>query len=389
MKAGTYNVAAKDIEKNFEDRTGSEVDILAFPFTVLEQKNQTDLVTQTGQYDAISNSSWDVAFFEHLLPLDEYIQADNFEEGYVKGLFEPGPTNFYNGKPVGVMYSADAYGIFVRTDLFESAGVSPDWETWDDFLQVTEDVAGKLPSNVAPIAFAFGAPEQVPGIFGGAYEGTYLTSEPKWQVEAEPAIRALEITQEVARLGPENALGLSIDEANAMFLEGDAAVLIGWPSFIRGALNDPKQSKLGDRWALTRFPGPGFPWLSNWNWSISKYSSAADASWDWITAYTNPENAKKWMFKYGIGSPFESTYTDPKLLDKYANDLPQQKENLARSLPAPLTFEAFDAQFRILGDMLTGELSPAATVREWHREWSDMPIPEALVQMADAMGFVA
>src|SRR5437763_14669363 len=76
MKSGTYDVAAQSILKQFKAKSGVKVNVLAFPFAVLEQKNQTDLVTSTGQYDVLSNSSWDIAFFNYLRPLDDYLKKD-------------------------------------------------------------------------------------------------------------------------------------------------------------------------------------------------------------------------------------------------------------------------------------------------------------------------
>jgi hypothetical protein len=149
----------------------------------------------------------------------------------------------------------DAYGVFYRRDLFKKAGVTANWKTWPQLLATAKKLEGKLPAGVAPVAFAFGAPEQVPAIFVGAYKGNYLNDKGKWEVEPGPATKALELTQEILKLGPKGALGLSIDEANAQFLQGNAAILIGWPSFVRAALNDPKQSKLGKNWALAYFPG--------------------------------------------------------------------------------------------------------------------------------------
>jgi multiple sugar transport system substrate-binding protein len=387
MKSGTYDVAAHSIRKQFQTKTGLKVNVLAFPFAVLEQKNQTDLVTQTGQYDVLSNSSWDIAFFQHLRPLDDYLKKDpGFAKDYIPGLFKDGPADFYEGKPVGVPYAMDAYGVFYRTELFKKAGVSANWRTWPQLVAAAKKLQGKLPQGVAPIAFAFGAPEQVPAIFVGAYKGNYLNSKGKWEVERGPAVNALKLTQEVMKLGPKNALGLSIDEANAEFLQGRAAILIGWPSFVRAALGDPKQSKLGKNWALAYFPGPGFPWISNWNLSISKFSKNPDAAWQWIKAYVNPANAKAWMVKYGIGSPFKSTYSDKALVKAHANDFPMQAKNLSRSLPVPWTFQAFDTAYRIEGDMLTGKLSPNGVVDAWAKAWAKLPVPKALIDTATANG---
>jgi ABC-type glycerol-3-phosphate transport system substrate-binding protein len=388
MKSGTYDVAAQSILSAFQSKSGVKVNVLAFPFAVLEQKNQTDLVTQTGQYDVLSNSSWDIAFFNYLRPLDDYLKKDpSFAKDYVPGLFKDGPADFYQGKPVGVPYAMDAYGVFYRTDLFKKAGVTANWQTWPQLLATAKKLQNQLPAGVAPISFAFGAPEQVPAIFVGAYKGNYLNSTGKWEVERGPAVGALELTQEILKLGPKNALGLSIDEANAEFLQGKAAILIGWPSFVRAALNDPKQSKIGKNWALAYFPGPGFVWISNWNLSISKLSKNPDAAWEWIKAYVNPQNGKEWMVKYGIGSPFKSTYSDTALVKAHANDFPMQKRNLARSRPVPWTFQAFDTAYRVQGDMLTGKLSPNEVVDQWKKAWGKLPVPKALIDTAVAEGF--
>src|SRR4051812_48312408 len=270
---------------------------------------------------------------------------------------------------------------------FRHPHVTANWKTWPQLLATAKKLEGKLPAGVAPVAFAFGAPEQVPAIFVGAYKGNYLNDKGKWEVEPGPATKALELTQEILKLGPKGALGLSIDEANAQFLQGNAAILIGWPSFVRAALNDPKQSKLGKNWALAYFPGPGFPWISNWNLSISKLSKNSDQAWDWIKAYVNPKNGKEWMVKYGIGSPFKSTYTDRQLLSAHANDFPMQRANLSRSKPVPWTFQAFDAAYRVEGDMLTGKLTPDKVVSQWKQVWSKLPVPKALVDTAVAEGF--
>jgi len=388
MKSGTYDVAAQSILKNFKSKSGIKVNVLAFPFAVLEQKNQTDLVTSTGQYDVLSNSSWDIAFFNYLRPLDDYLKKDpGFTKDYVPGIFKDGPTDFYQGKPVGVPYAMDAYGVFYRTDLFKKAGVTANWKTWPQLLATAKKLQGKLPAGVAPVAFAFGAPEQVPAIFVGAYKGYYLNDKGKWEVQAGPATKALELTQEILKLGPKNALGLSIDEANAQFLHGNAAILIGWPSFVRAALNDPKQSKLGKNWALGYFPGPGFPWISNWNLSISKLSKNPDQAWELIKAYVNPKNGKEGMVKYGIGSPFKSTYNDRQLLSAHSNDFPMQRANLGRSKPVPWTFQAFDTAYRIEGDMLTGKSTPAKVVSQWKQAWGKIPVPKALIDTAVAEGF--
>lgn len=385
MKAGTYDAAAQSIKSSFEKSSGVKVNVFAFPFAVLEQKNQTDLATQTGDYDVLSTSAWDVAMYRYLQPTGNRMAQTGLNKEIIPALQKSGPTPYFNGKPVGVPYAVDAYGVMYRTDLIHG---TPHWSTWDQLLAYAKSLKNKLPQGVAPIAFAFGAPEQTPAIFQGAYDGPWIRNG-KWQLDRARARHALQITQAITKLGPPNATALSIDEANAAFLQGKAAILIGWPSFVRGALNDPKQSKIGSNWAQTPFPGPGSVMMSNWDLSVSKLSKNQDADWKWIKAYVNPANAKKWMFKYGMGSPFKSTYTDPRLLKQHANDLPIQRQNLDRAKPTPLTFQAFESMYRSLGDMVAGKLTPDQTITAWEKAWSQEAVPAPLVDIARSEGFVA
>lgn len=386
MKSGTYDAAANAMVKDFKSKSGIKVDIQAFPFATLGQKNQTDITTKTGNFDVMSVSAWDIGLFDGLSPLGSQIDGWSAKDQYIPQLLKQGVAPYANGKPVGVNYAADAYGVFVNTSLLPDA---KGWTNWDDLVAYATAAKSKLPADVAPISFAFGAPEQVPGIFQGVYDGTYFNASGKWELDRAKAVHALEVIKEILALGPANAAALSIDESNALFLKGKAAITIGWPSFIRGPLNDPKQSTIGTNWKLLRFPGPGTPQLSNWALAISGLSNNKSAAWDWIKAYITPENATKWMFTYGIGSPFSSTYTDKALLAGHANDLPVQKENLDRAEPLPMTLAAFEVFYRLIGEFVAGSISADQVIDQAKVQWAALPIPAELLRTARSGGYVA
>jgi ABC-type glycerol-3-phosphate transport system substrate-binding protein len=386
MQSGTYDKAAESLVAGFKRSAGRDLTVQAFPFAALEQKNQTDLVTKTGNFDLLSVSSWDVGVYGNLVPLADRMDGWSVKSSFIPELLKDGPAPYFSGKPVGVPYAVDAYGVFARTDLVPD---NQSWSTWDDFIAYLKQLQRKLPAGVAPAAFAFGAPEQIPAIFQGAYDGPWLNADGKWDLDDAKAVKALEIVQQLVKLGPPNAKALSIDEANAVFLQGKAATLIGWPSFTRGPLNDKSASKVAGKWRLAAFPGPGTPQLSNWALAISSLSDDPEGAWKWIDTYITPQNASKWMFEYGIGSPFQSTYDDPALLKAHANDLPIQKGNLGRAKPAPLTFQAFEAMYRVCGDMIAGKLTPQQAVTAFEQQWSQLPVPAPLLATAKAEGFVA
>ena len=133
MQSGTYDIGAEQLEAGFEEATGIELEIVASPFVVLVQNNITDLTTGTGEFDVISGDFWIGSVWGQMHPLDDFIERDMWGGSMIEGLTKQGPSAYFDGKRIGIPYSADAYGLIYRTDIFEEAGISADWETWDDF----------------------------------------------------------------------------------------------------------------------------------------------------------------------------------------------------------------------------------------------------------------
>ncbi len=387
MQSGTYDKAAEGLEPVFEEASGVGVELVVAPWDVLNQNHITDLTTGTGAYDVMSGEFWIATVFEHMLPLDEYVTRDAYGDAYIEGIWSPGPSNFYDGKRIGVPYSADAYGIWYNTEIFEQCGVEADWETWDDYIAVLEELQTCLEgTDVAPMVHYFGQIEQPAAIFLGLYDGYMVDKDGNYGLDREKAVAALDKMQSLLQYNPEGALGFDFNAGNAIFLNGQAATMVGWPSFIRADADDPEKSQVVGKWALGNYPGPGFPMVSAWNMFISKYSQNPDAAWEWIKAYANPENGTQWMAEYGIGSPFKATYEDPDLIRDFGHFYPAQAKNLDKAKSLPWTFAAFEAFFRNEGDFHQGTITAEEMLDRVQTEWDEIEVPEALVQLADAQG---
>ena len=381
MQSGTYDNAARDLEPSFEEETGAVIEVVAQPFEVLTQSYVTDLATGTGQFDLISSTSWIADQFPQLRSLGDLYQAEDFP-GFIPELLEPGRAAYNGDDIVGIPYAVDAYGLFYRTDIFEQAGVTANWSNWDQFFAALDALGPALPDGMSPFVFAYGAVEQTPAIWLAAYDSWMVDSAGRYGVDRGPAVAALQVLQRTLDYAPEGAVALSIDEANALFNSGGAAVMIGWPSFNRSAANE----SLPGQWALGSLPGPGRPWLSLWNASIASTSDNPELVYEWIKAYINPENSAANMVEYGIGSPFSGTYTDPEALAANGHDYPTQAANLAQAINVPWTFPAFEVAFRAVGEMLTGALTPEQVVDSWHDGWGPLDPPQAAVDEAAALG---
>ena len=387
MQSGTYDIGAEQLEPGFEEMTGIELEIVASPFVVLVQNNITDLSTGTGEFDVISGDFWIGSVWNHMHPLDELMARDMWEPNIIEGLMQPGPSGYFDGKRIGIPYSADAYGLIYRTDIFEEAGISADWETWDEFFEALDVLDAHLEgTDIAPNVFAFGAYEQTPAIFLGMYDGYLVDAEGNYALDHDKAVAALNQMKSLLDYNPEGATGLSIDEANSVFLTGNAATMICWVSFVRADAQNPDASLVVDNWATAPFPGPGFPFLSAWNLFISGFSENPDAAWEWVKHYINEEEAKRRFVELGVGSPFLSTYEDEELIEQYSHDFPNMVENLNRAESVPWIFAAFEIFFRHMGEFVIDAVDVETMLANTLADWSELEVPEGLVQSAAAQG---
>ena len=387
MQSGTYDIGAEQLEPGFEEATGIELEIVASPFVVLVQNNITDLSTGTGEFDVISGDFWIGSVWGHMHPLDDLIERDMWGGSFIEGLMKQGPSAYFDGKRIGIPYSADAYGLIYRTDIFEEAGISADWETWDEFFVALDALDAHLEgSDIAPNVFAFGAYEQTPAIFLGMYDGYLVDAEGNYALDHDKAVAALNQMKSLLDYNPEGATSLSIDEANSVFLTGKAATMICWVSFVRAAAQDPDASLVVDNWATAPFPGPGFPFLSAWNLFISGFSENPDAAWEWVKYYITEDEAKRRFVELGVGSPFLSTYEDEELIEKYSHDFPNMVANLNRAESVPWIFAAFEIFFRHMGEFVIGAVDVETMLENTLADWSELEVPEGLIQSAMAQG---
>lgn len=386
MAAGTYDKAAEDVKPNFEKETGIQVTLAAFPWATLRQNNTTDLLTGAGKYDVMSGSYYLAELYEHFISLDNYIEKSGFGKGLLTGFM--GKCEHYNGHQIGLPYGPDAYGILYRKDLFDNAGLT--WpKTWDEFVaKLTQMKSISDANGMTTFVFSGGAPEQAPALFFDKYDGYFVTRDGKYQLEKNKAIAVLKTDKELLKYMSSDFMGLSIDDANARFLDGKALMIICWPSFIVAAADNPQKSKVVGKWALGRSPTPGRPWLSLWQMYISKYSKNPDAAWEWAMALINEKNDVGFFKKYGIGPVYQSTYDNAELARKNVHYFPSQSYNLTRAVNPPLSGESQDFFASVLGEFGLGKLSAEEVVEKVNQKWATLPVPPALLENAKLTGQV-
>jgi len=387
MAAGTYDLAAKELAPQFEKITGTKVKIVAYPWAVLREKNMMDLMTGTGAYDVVNGGYYLAKIFSHFVPLDDYIKRDAYGVNMIPGSMRN--CDHYRGHQIAVPYGIDAYSILYRRDLFAKAGLTIPGN-WGDIVVAAQKLNEMFKEDgINGYVFSAGAIEQLPTLLFAKYNGTLITVDNKFHLDRAEAVKAFKTIKEILKYAPSDVLGLSIDEANAVFLGGRAGMIECWPSFIRASAYDPARSKIVGKWGIFPYPKVGFPWLSLWQMYLSEYSKNKKAGWEWMKFYTSEKFAKHFFVKYGIGSMYPSTYRDPELMRTYKYEFPGLLANFERAKNPSLSGEAQDFLASTIGEMLMGKLTPEQTVEKVNAKWATLEVPEAITEMGEMNGLKA
>ncbi|MDH4135949.1 MAG: extracellular solute-binding protein, partial [Anaerolineae bacterium] len=125
--AGFYTDWAEEVAKEFEAKTGYDVEVVDIDFSQLYEKQVIEMVGKTGAYDIITyDVGWKAEFANsgYLLPLDDYIAASDPEEIQFEDIHPAlieGSCR-WKGQVWGLPFYTFTMGYFYRCDLFEDPG---------------------------------------------------------------------------------------------------------------------------------------------------------------------------------------------------------------------------------------------------------------------------
>ncbi len=250
---------------------------------------------QSGELDLFMvDVVWPAMIAEHLLDLNEYLDADMLSRFY------PALIDAYTveGRLVALPWFAGAGMLYYRTDLLEKYGLEVP-QTWDELGEAARTIqeGERAEGNDAFWGYVYQ---------GAAYEG--LTCDAlEWQVSngggriisPEGVIEvndeaSIEIFDKMASwvgdIVPPEVLNYTEEESRGVWQAGNAAFMRNWAyAFTLGQAED---SVIKDQFNVVPLPGnePGksAATLGGWGLAVSKYSDtpeAATALANWLTEY--------------------------------------------------------------------------------------------------------
>ncbi len=316
--SGIYAEAAATLAAEFARETGIQVKVVAAPYLSLREKELTDLINRTGQFDVVQVAhQWEGEILPLLRPLDDRIAA----RGLKPGDFIPAVRQHcgeWEGVSYGLPMACDVITLLYRTDVFAARAaefaqrtgraLGPP-RTWDEYLELarflnTESIYGNVIMGLKEHNFT---------VWSGILEGLGgRLVDPQWRpvLNSEAGVKSLTTFVEMFQYAPPGSWNFSTAEANALFLQGKGAMYLTWPSLIWAQLKDTNVCRITGKIGAAVIPG-GRPQLSAWSLGISRSCPDPDAAFQWIEFLVNAANSRRLFLHYGKGSPRLATYLDP------------------------------------------------------------------------------
>ena len=352
----------------FKKLTGCKVISDPTPWEAQMPKIVNDITTGANRYDVFEGDiEFQYGLYAYMEDINPYIEKYNVD---MEGFFEPMYTfGEWSGLGrFGLPFSTGTSSIIIRTDVFDAAGISYPFDTWEDYYAALSEVHD--PDNgFYGISFA-GVNAQLVKLWLARYWGQEAALYSKtWQpqVNSPEGIRATELMVELMNYAPPGILGWDIPESGAAFLNGDTAVYENWYFQLAGKVEDPDQSDIVGKWTIIPAPGggPSGNFVQH-NLDLFKASQNKDAAFCWIAFVTDVENQVYWAGKevnegaMGFDYARKRAWTDVRI-----PALPQMQgnfESLDHGMPVtpglPQWLEAFMAIGEHTGMAMAGDMTP-------------------------------
>lgn len=375
---GVYADSARTLSAKFERETGIHVRIISAPYLTLHEKELTELLNGSSDFDVMQVAQqWDGEILPHLLPLDNLIHShDSNLQDFIPQIRQS--CGELNGYTYGLPMACDAITLLYRTDVF--AAQSEEYErltghklappqTWDDYLQMarffnSESLYGNIIMGLKEQNFTLWS-----GIFFSM--GGQLVDD-HWRPVLNSAIgvKSLDLFVQMFRYAPPNSQNLGTEKANELFLQGGGAMYLTWPSLIWEQMQDTNLCQVSGKVAAAVIPGLK-PQVSAWSLGINRASPNSSAAFAWASFYVNNVNTKTLLLDYGKGSPRISTYQDPDCREKVFY-LPQVKAGLENGVPRfriPPSQELCDYLDNEISQAIAGRITPKTALDRTAAYW--------------------
>jgi len=378
--SGVEGEALKQAARDYEQQTGTHIEIAEFPYTNLFEKELIDLKARTSAYDLIMvDDPWFPRFgheqvLTELTPLLQKRGQTGPDSDFVETSVALCRHPYQTGPLYALPYVGNSQLFFYRKDLFDKYSLKAP-STWNDALAAAKTIheketnganGGRVYGYVMRAAQGNAAVADFMPIFW-AFGGEMFDANGKPSVNSAEGIAALQFMLELGKYAPPGYPSFNADEVGAHLLQGTAAMSINWPAWI-SSFNDPQKSKVIGKMEFTTLPGAqksGQAEIGNWLIAIPRDSRNTETAVDFLLWATSADQMKRSALR-GNPPTRKSLFQDPELVAKNPA-YPAQLRSLESSRPRPRTpyWNQVENAFGIfLSKANSGDLSPAEAMNQ-------------------------
>lgn len=287
-------VAMREIEAKFTERTGVKVRFQVFPWHELKTKLiaavQAGNPPDNSRVDAIAMPM--VVKANALTKLDPYIDRDiPNRDDY---LMDFKPAALFGGSKYGMLIETAARGLMVRKDILSKAGVKAP-RSWAEFVEV-----GKAVTGGGRWGYMFGANKAQLGQTDFVFQshihgrgGRILLADGTGGFNDDGAVRTYQFLSDCVhkhKITPSSVISMSHDDVSDAFKAGRVAMYVE----VSARYRDIQRAVGAENLEVIPIPsdevGRASPTVvTGWSYAIPRGAKHPEASWEYIKHYTSAE----------------------------------------------------------------------------------------------------
>lgn len=303
--------AGKILEADFEEKTGTKVEVEVVPYDQIQTKAILDAQSGTNNYDVIQywyTSVGALAESGALEDITDWVKddADIDADDFIQSIF--GPYTQYDGKTYGLPIDGDMHVLFYNKEILERNGVEVP-TTWEEYTAAAEKITaaekgnGIYGSAILGAKSAFNIGSSFFNRLATMIPGTIDPEMP--QLNTPEAVEAAQAMLDVAPSALPSPLEIGFEQALPQFLSGNVAMIEFWTDLGTFA-QDPEQSKVVDKWGVAPLPvGPqghvAGALDAGWAMGISPNASDEDLAKEFVAFASSKATNEKLITTTGSG----------------------------------------------------------------------------------------
>ncbi|MCX5514950.1 ABC transporter substrate-binding protein [Kaistia algarum] len=386
----SHAVTGKKLAEDFEAATGAKVNVTIVPYDQVGAKATLDVQSGVNDFDVLDYWYTNIGqLAEDGIAEDvtEWIERDKAEiqpDDYIPLIYDT--YTLYDGKRYGLPYDGDSHLLFYNKEILDRNGVAVP-KTWDEYQAAIQKITEAESKNGVYGAAVLGG--KAPIIIGSSYAnrlagfgGTFLNEDGTSALDKPAALEAAKALVATNPYALPTPLETRFEEGLPAFLGGKVGFIEFW-SDLGVYAQDPKGSKIVDKWGVTQIPvggandKPRLALNAGFAFAVSSGSKKKEAAWELIKFAASPKYQEELITLTGSGID-----PDRKSLlysDKYKAFAPQVQSALAgaleNALPWPTTPATPKLQQALADELalaLAGSKTPEQAIADAHAAWQQI-----------------